>query len=361
MIFERAVLIAGTRPEFVKLHPVALALHAAAVPTVLVATNQHRTALMRDAFLNQLAWPCQIEELPVDAQEPLEMLAQICSALPKRLRAGDLVIAEGDTTSVLGAHIVANKLRLPMAHVEAGLRSYDVRMPEEHNRRVCDHLADYLFAPTEFDASHLREEHVLGRIFVVGNTVLDAVRQNAPRLASPAALGDGYVLVTLHRQENVDHEGFLCELVHFLEAIALPVVFPVHPRTRNRLAAVGLWERVTGLAAVRVLEPLDYLAFLTAMRDATVIVTDSGGVQEEATAPEICRPVVVVRQSTERVPSVEAHYSVLAPADANVLLQLVSDRSWFRPSGPSPFGDGRTGQKIATILAAEPGLLPMTT
>ncbi len=353
MSFERAVLVAGTRPEFVKLHPVALALHAARIPAVLLATNQHRTALMRDAFLEQLVWPCPIETLPVGAQEPLAMLSEILTALPPRLRAGDLVVAEGDTSSVLAASLVANKLGLPLAHVEAGLRSYDLRMPEEHNRRMCDHIADYLFAPTAFDAAHLREEKAPGHVFVVGNTVMDAVRQNVSRIASVPKLGDGYVLVTLHRQENVDQEPFLVELVRFLESIELPCVFPVHPRTRDRLSRAGLWDRVAALRHVRVLEPLNYLAFLAAMRDARVIVTDSGGVQEEATAPEIRRPVVVVRRSTERVPALEAHYSVLARGEATELVRLVNDLSWFRPSEPSPFGDGRSGEAIVRALAAE--------
>ncbi len=352
MSFDRVVLVAGTRPEFVKLHPVALALHEVGLPAVLIATNQHRTALMKDAFLEQLVWPCEVETLAVGAQDPLVMLAEILTTLPARLRKGDLVMAEGDTTSVLAAHIVANKLGLRLAHVEAGLRSYDLRMPEEHNRRVCDHLADELFAPTEFDAAHLRDEKAPGRVHVVGNTVMDAVRQNSARIGAVPKLGDGYVLVTLHRQENVDHEPFLSEIVRFFETIDMPCVFPVHPRTRDKLARAGLWDRFASLEHVRILEPLDYLAFLAAMRDAAVIVTDSGGVQEEATAPEIRRPVVVVRRSTERVPAVEAKYSVLAPGEARRLVQLVRDRAWFQPGAASPFGDGHAAEKIARCLTA---------
>ena len=350
MSFDRAVLVAGTRPEFVKVHPIALALEQAGVPCALIVTNQHRTALMKDAFLEQLRWPCAAETLPVSAQDPLVMLGEIVTALPSRLRAGDLVMAEGDTTSVLAAHLVANKLRLRLAHVEAGLRSYDLRMPEEHNRRVCDNLADDLFAPTEFDAGHLREERVPGKIHVVGNTVLDAVRQNVTRIASVPPLGKDYVLVTLHRQENVDHVAFLREMVRFLEGLDMPCVFPVHPRTRDKLAAAGLWERVTALANVTVLEPLDYLAFLAAMRNSAVIVTDSGGVQEEATAPEIRRPVVVVRRSTERVPAIESGFSILAPGEAARLLALVNDRSWYRPAATSPFGDGHAADAIVRVL-----------
>jgi len=348
--FDRVVLVAGTRPEFVKLHPVALALHAAKIRTVLIATNQHRGAFMKDAFLQQLSWPCEIETLPVRAQEPLAMLGEILTTLPSRLRDRDFVMAEGDTTSVLAAHLVANKQRLRLGHIEAGLRSYDLRMPEEHNRRVCDHLADDLFAPTDFDAGHLREERVPGRVHVVGNTVLDAVRKNVSRIAAVPGLGEGYVLVTLHRQENVDQVPFLGELVRFLEGLNMSCVFPVHPRTRDKLASARLWERITSLGHVRVLDPLDYLAFLGAMRHADLIVTDSGGVQEEATAAEIRRPVIVVRRSTERVPAIDAGFSILAPGEANRLLGLVADRSWYRPAKTSPFGDGHAADKIVGAL-----------
>jgi UDP-N-acetylglucosamine 2-epimerase (non-hydrolysing) len=351
---DRVVLVAGTRPEFVKLHPIALALREVDVETILITTNQHRTAEMKDSFIEQLSWPCQVESLAVTAQDTLSLLAEILTLLPPHLRKGDLVVAEGDTTSVLGASLVANKLGMPLAHVEAGLRSYDLRMPEEHNRRICDHLADYLFAPTEFDAGHLREERVMGRVFVVGNTVLDAVRQNVARLDGVPKTDGGFVLVTLHRKENVDDPAFLRELFRFLESSPLPCVFPVHPRTGAKLSADGLWEPIARLSHVRVSRPLDYLSFLAAMRDARVIVTDSGGVQEEATAPEIRRPVVVVRRSTERVPAVEACFSLLAPPDAGHLLRLVSDLSWFRPTALSPFGDGRSGERIARVLSAPP-------
>lgn len=353
MTFDRVVLVAGTRPEFVKLHPVAMALRAAGMDAVLVTTEQHSSPRMKGAFLEELEWPCAIISLNIATRDALGLVSEIVRTLPAQLAQGDLVLVEGDTTSVLAAALVANKMGLPLAHVEAGLRSYDLRMQEEHNRRVCDHIADFLFAPTESDAGHLRDERVPGRVFVVGNTVLDAVRQNIGRIAAVPKLGDGYVLTTLHRSENVDDPAFQRQVIGFLESVTLPCVFPVHPRTREKFAATGLWDRVARLPHVRPLEPLSYLAFLATMRNARVILTDSGGVQEEATAPEIRRPVIVVRRSTERAAALEAHWSVLGPPDAAELLRLVMDLSWFRPTGPSPFGNGRSGEAIARILAAE--------
>jgi len=344
----RAVLVAGTRPEFVKLHPIAVALEDASIPALLVTTEQHRSTAMRDRFLEELRWPCPVRSLGIDARDPLVLLAEICLRLPAFLLDGDLVVVEGDTTSVLGAALVANKRRLRLAHVEAGLRSYDLRMPEEHNRRLCDHLADLLFAPTELDAEHLRNERCPGAIHVTGNTVLDAVRAHIGRAERPE--GSGYVLVTLHRQENVDDPAFLGEVVRFFARMAFPALFPMHPRTADRLRELGLWEQLVACPNVRVGEPMGYLAFLGALREARVILTDSGGVQEEATAPEIRRPTVVLRRSTERVGALEAGFSVLAPADAAALERLVTDLSWFRPAATSPFGDGHAAEAIVEAV-----------
>lgn len=347
-MIERVVLVGGTRPEFIKLNPLAQALAAEGIPTVLVTTEQHWSAAMKDTFLRDLPWPCEIESLESVSRSPLPLLGEICARLPSHLTAGDMVITEGDTTSVLGAALVANKLDLRLGHLEAGLRNYDLRMPEEHNRRLCDHIADDLFAPTEFDATHLREERCPGRIHVTGNTVLDAVRQNMPR--APRYPERGYIVVTLHRQENVDDLSFLAETIRFLGRAEQVCVFPVHPRTEEKLRRADLWGKLQALAHVRVIQPLDYLSFLGALRDADVIVTDSGGIQEEATAPEIRKPTIVLRRSTERVPAIEAGFSILAPCDAVRVADLVTDRSWFRPANGSPFGNGRAAEAIVEAL-----------
>jgi UDP-N-acetylglucosamine 2-epimerase (non-hydrolysing) len=350
MNFDRAVLIAGTRPEFVKLHPVAVALREAGVETLLVTTEQHWSPTMKDAFFKELVWPCPVSSLGITARDALGLVAEVARTLPAQLTTKDLVIVEGDTTSVLAAAIVANKLGLPLAHVEAGLRSYDIRMPEEHNRRVCDHLSDLLFAPTDGDAQHLRDERCLGSVIVTGNTVLDAVRQNMPRARPAEDIGDDFVLVTLHRQENVDSRAFLEEICEFLRSVRARCVFPVHPRTVDKLRSQGLWDRVADLPNVDTREPMGYLTFLDAMRRSRAIVTDSGGIQEEATAPEIRRPAIVLRRSTERPAAVEAGFSILAPVVATTLVAAVDDLSWFRPAAASPFGDGHAAEQITSAL-----------
>jgi len=347
---ERVVLVGGTRPEFIKLHPLAVALAHARIPTLLLTTNQHRSAMMRDTFLEQLQWSCPVESLPVKGTDALSLIADIVTQLPERLAATDMVIVEGDTNSVLAASLVANKRGLMLTHVEAGLRSYDLRMPEEHNRRLCDHLSDLLFCPTDLDYEHLRAEDCLGEAHVVGNTVLDAVRMNFARTAPRPPIPDEYILVTLHRQENVDDERFLHHIVEFLRRQPSSSVFPVHPRTEDRLRAAGLWERIARDRRIHVVPPMDYLSFLSALRYAHVIITDSGGVQEEAAAPEIRRPVIVLRRSTERVPAIESRFSVLSDAASANLDSLVADLSWFAPTPLSPFGDGHAAERIAATL-----------
>jgi UDP-N-acetylglucosamine 2-epimerase (non-hydrolysing) len=353
--FQRVVLVAGTRPEFVKLHPVAVALNAAAVETLLITTEQHSSATMKGAFFDELQWPCRVTSLGTSARDALALVAEIARTLPGQLTKTDLVMVEGDTTSVLAAAIVANKLSLPLAHVEAGLRSYDLRMPEEHNRRVCDHLSDLLFAPTELDAQHLRDEQCPGSVRLTGNTVLDAVRQNMPRARPAQGIGDDFVLVTLHRQENVDSRAFLVEISEFLRGVDARCVFPVHPRTVDKLKSHGLWEAIVRLPNVDVREPMGYLTFLDAMRRSRAIVTDSGGIQEEATAPEIRRPAIVLRRSTERQAAIDAGFSILASVVATSLVRAVDDLSWFRPAAVSPFGDGHAAEQIASALRAATG------
>jgi UDP-N-acetylglucosamine 2-epimerase (non-hydrolysing) len=305
---------------------------------------------MKGVFLEELPFPCPVESLGTTSREPLALTSEILRKLPTHLRARDLVVIEGDTTSVLAAAIVANKLGLPLAHVEAGLRSYDLRMPEEHNRRVCDHLSDLLFAPTELDARHLRDEQCPGAVSVTGNTVLDAVRQNMPRARPAQDIGDDSVLVTLHRQENVDSPAFLHEISEFLRCVETRCVFPIHPRTVDKLKSHGLWDAIVGLRNVDVREPMGYLTFLDAMRRSRAIVTDSGGIQEEATAPEIRRPTIVLRRSTERQAAIDAGFSILAPVVARTLVTAVGDLSWFHPTAASPFGDGHAAEHITSAL-----------
>ena len=347
---RRAVLVAGTRPEFVKLQPVAVALADRDVPISLVVSNQHRRADMRDVFINGLRWPCEVEYLDLTSNgDALALMADVFRALPEHVHDGDVVVVQGDTSTVLAAALVANKRRLTLGHVEAGLRSQDLRMPEEHNRRLCDHVSDVLFAPTDHDAQNLRAERCAGRIHVVGNTAIDAVRLNMP--AGGATPSRTYILMTIHRQENLAEPSFIEALLAFVSGASVPCVFPIHPRTKDTLERAGQWDALASNPNLELCEPMDYRTFLLAMRGARVIVTDSGGIQEEATAPEIRTPVVVIRRSTERPAAVDGGFSTLAPACVSALRRSTEDLSWFSPAAMSPFGDGHAADAIADVIS----------
>jgi UDP-N-acetylglucosamine 2-epimerase (non-hydrolysing) len=263
----------------------------------------------------------------------------------------DVVLVEGDTNTVLGAALAAAKLHIRVGHVEAGLRSGDRRMPEELNRVVVDHLSDYLFAPTSEAADNLRREGIEGpKVLVTGNTVVDAVEQNRPLACEHGApletfgVTEGsYFLATLHRQENVDDPTRLHGLFQGLRGVAernhMPVLLPLHPRTGIRLQ-----EAQVATDGIRFLEPLDYFTFLRLESSATLVLTDSGGVQEEACILGV--PCVTLRDTTERPETVAVGANVLAGADPHDILtcaerMLTVDRHW-----PNPFGDGHAAERI---------------
>jgi UDP-N-acetylglucosamine 2-epimerase (non-hydrolysing) len=267
----------------------------------------------------------------------------------------DVVLVEGDTNTVLAGALAAVKLGIKVGHVEAGLRSYDRRMPEEINRVVADHCSDYLFAPTEKSAGILLHEGVPEDwVFMVGNTVVDAVNQNLElaeakfKVLLELGVKHGeFVLATSHRQENVDDKtrfsGIIEGLRRVQEVLGVPVVYPVHPRARKQMERFGLESN-----GLRLVEPLDYLAFLRLESCAKLVLTDSGGVQEEACI--LCVPCVTLRDNTERPETLEVGANVLAGTDPKRIvdcakLMVDKKRSWV-----NPFGDGESGRKIVEIL-----------
>jgi len=266
------------------------------------------------------------------------------------------VLVEGDTNTVLAGALAAVKVGVPVGHVEAGLRSFDRRMPEEVNRVVADHISHLLFAPTEKARENLLREGVGGeKVYVTGNTIVDAVYENlelAKRSGGNNAVeglgvdGD-YFLVTVHRQENVDDprrfKGILDGLNLVQEYFGLPVIYPIHPRSRRRMREYGL-----DAGGIVLIEPLDYLSFLLLESRARLVFTDSGGVQEEACILKV--PCVTLRDNTERPETIEVGANTLAGAEPKKILEKAKlmidrDRSWS-----NPFGDGKAAERIVDIV-----------
>jgi UDP-N-acetylglucosamine 2-epimerase len=337
--------VVGNRPQFIKAAPLSGALLAAGVDEVVLHTGQHWYHVMSQVFFDQLGlaeprYRLDLHTADVDVMQP---------AIAERIAAEepDLVLVYGDTNSTLAGARAAADASIPLAHVEAGLRSGDLSMPEEHNRIETDRLAWLLFCPDDRSRRTLEDERVLGRIYVVGDVMADATRVFAPlaRAAFPVPHDPGtYVVVTIHRQANVEQPR-LGRIVDGLNRIDEMVVFPVHPRTRARIAEEGL---VLG-DHIRVIEPLSYLELASLASQARVIVTDSGGLQKEAYWYGV--PCVTVRPSTEWVDTVAEGANVLVDDDPEALAQGVATAS-FPPNRPVLYGDGHASERIAQVLAA---------
>jgi UDP-N-acetylglucosamine 2-epimerase (non-hydrolysing) len=271
-----------------------------------------------------------------------------------------LVLVEGDTNGVLATALAAVKLGIPVGHIEAGLRSHDLRMPEEHNRRLTDHVSSYLFAPTETAESNLEKENVWGKIHLTGNTVIDAVVQHLPVAEKKSEILKSidfkrFALATTHRAENVDDLFVLKNLIEVFAEAPIPVVYPMHPRTKKRLQQNRIYDKIMKSKNVQILPPLGYLDFLVLMKNCEMILTDSGGIQEEATAPCIRKHVLVMRLSTERPEAVSAGFAQVVGIEKEPILEKMKttlERPKTLPK-TSPYGDGNAAERIVSIIKRE--------
>jgi UDP-N-acetylglucosamine 2-epimerase (non-hydrolysing) len=351
------VHVVGARPNFVKAAPVIRALAAAGIPQRVIHTGQHYDKALSGVFFSELALPEPEVNLEVGSGSHARQTAALLVALEDVLGAdhAPLVVVYGDVNSTLAAALVAAKLTLPLAHVEAGLRSFDMGMPEEINRRVADALADLCFATSSDAVENLRREGVAAdRIHLVGNTMIDSLEVMRPRLDPRAArravgVADGpYGVVTLHRPGNVDEPGRTRDLVRALAAASthVPLVFPVHPRGRAALDVAGL----AGVPEILAVEPLGYLDFLSLMAGGALVITDSGGVQEETTVLGV--PCLTVRPNTERpITITDGTNRLVEPGELAAAVVDVLSGAAPGPRRP-PLWDGRAGERIAAVVVA---------
>ncbi len=348
--------VVGARPNFMKAAPVILA--AARLPRlrqVLVHTGQHYDEKMSDIFFRQLDMPRPDVNLGVGSGSHAAQTAEIMVRIEPVLleHRPDWLVVYGDVNSTVASAIVASKLGIRIAHVEAGLRSYDRTMPEEINRILTDRISDLLLAPSDDGIENLMREGVArDSIHMVGNCMIDTLVRLLPRACRPAAaaLPERFVLVTLHRPSNVDDPAQLAAIVDALNRLGarLPVVFPIHPRTRKRIAEFGL--RLDGPPKVHLLEPQGYLEFLWLQRHAALILTDSGGVQEEATYLGV--PCLTMRENTERPVTCSLGTNRLVGQD---MRRVAAEAGAVLDGGPRagkipPLWDGRAGERIAALF-----------
>ena len=355
----RVLSVVGARPNFMKLAPLDRALgRQGGVEHVIVHTGQHYDSEMSEAFFADLAIPKPHHNLGVGSASHAQQTASVMLRLEPILleQSPDVVLVYGDVNSTVATALVAAKLGMKIGHVEAGLRSRDHTMPEEINRMLTDRLADFLFTPSrDADDNLLAEGIPASRIHFVGNIMIDTLVHAMPRAKAAAAaerrgLQSGeYVVVTLHRPSNVDHSDTLRQLIRALDAISRdrPVIFPLHPRTRSRLQAGGLGP--DGNGDLRMLEPLGYIEMLNLVADAGLVITDSGGLQEETSFLGV--PCLTVRPNTERPVTITQGTNRLVASTEDALLEAVeqSSRVGRRPC-TIELWDGKTAERIVAAL-----------
>jgi len=357
-------VIFGTRPEIIKLSPIIRALKSAHANFFIVHTNQHYDKNMDAIFLNELDLPKAKYNLKIGSGTHANMTGRILIEVEKIFikEKPDVLIVQGDTNTVLAVSLAASKLQIPIAHVEAGLRSYS-KIPEETNRILTDHLSEFLFVPTEQQKKILVNEGISSKkIHIVGNTVVDSVQQNIK--IAEKSVGNRflknlrlkpkkYFIVTAHREENVDKKNILETIIkaisHLQKAHKFDVVFPIHPRTKKRIEEF----KIKIPSKIKVIEPIGYLEMLSLMQNAAFILTDSGGIQEEACTLGV--PCVTMRESTERPESIEVGANILVGTHINRITEgtktiLNSTSSKNTKRWKNPFGNGATAEKIVKIL-----------
>ena len=359
----KPAFVFGTRPEIIKLSSVIRAFLELGIEPLLIHTGQHYDYEMSRVFLEELELPPIDYHLEVGSGSQAEQTGKAMIKIEKVLmeEKPDVTLVQGDTNTVLAGALASVKLKIPVAHVEAGLRSFDRTMPEEINRILADHASEVLFPPTEEARRNLEREGITENVYVVGNTIVDAVLQNAEVAEKKSDVLERfslkpkeYVLITAHRAENTDSRENLKKLVEILESLPIRGVYPMHPRTRNRLEEFGLLEKVEGIENLIVTKPLGYLDFLRLEKNAFAIMTDSGGIQEEAIILGV--PCLTLRYNTERPETVKAGGNILVGLEKERaighLKRLINDKKFYETmaNAPNPFGDGRAGKRIAEIL-----------
>ncbi len=353
--------VVGARPNFMKAAPLLRALSSRGIAQVLVHTGQHYSANMSDVFFAQLAIPAPNVNLEVGSGSHACQTAEVMARFEPVVldQKPDIVLVYGDVNSTVAAALVCSKIGVPVGHVEAGLRSFDRTMPEEINRLITDQISDLLFTPSaDADMNLQREGIPANKIHRVGNVMIDSLVHLWPASKQCAhnGLPDRYALVTLHRPSNVDsNEGLKNILKALLEVNEdLAVVFPVHPRTRRRIADFGI-----DASALHLMDPVPYIEFLALQGSAMVVITDSGGIQEETTFLNV--PCLTLRENTERPVTITLGTNILVGTDSTKLrvemLKILEGKA-KRGTVP-PLWDGHAAERIADVLECQNGVVPI--
>jgi UDP-N-acetylglucosamine 2-epimerase (non-hydrolysing) len=349
----KIVSIIGARPQFIKCAPLSRAIRKD-YSEIILHTGQHYDAEMSSVFFNELHIPEPDYNLSIGSGSHGEQTGRMLMGIEEVLlkERPELVIVYGDTNSTLAGALAASKLNIPIAHIEAGLRSFDRTMPEEINRILTDHVSDMLFCPTKKAVINLETEGIQKRVYDVGDVMMDAILYNQKLSQESSILDDlgltskDYLLTTIHRASNTDKKENLSSIIKALKGSCENIVFPVHPRTRNYLKQYGLWEQAN--KSLTLIPPVGYLDMLKLMANAKKILTDSGGVQKEAYMLKV--PCITLRDTTEWVETVDAGWNSLVGADYQQILDAI--RNVDRPTKwEALYGNGNASEKIIGCIS----------
>ena len=348
--------ILGARPQFIKAAPVCRAFRDAGINETIIHTGQHYDHAMSQVFFDQLGIPAPAMNLGVGSGNHGRQTAAMLAGIEEILLAQrpDRVLVYGDTNSTLAGALAAVKLGIPIAHVEAGLRSFNRSMPEEHNRILTDHVADWLFCPTATAVDNLRRENITHGVELVGDTMNDAIVLFTPLAERSSTIlkelsleSNKYILATIHRPSNTDVPEHLVQILTALASVDEIIVLPVHPRTQARIRAIPAIQAIICHDNLRIVDPVGYLEMLMLTTHARIVATDSGGLQKEA---YLCgKPCITLREETEWVETVQVGWSILVGSDAARISAAIAS---FQPpaSRPALFGEGNAANAIATAL-----------
>ncbi|MGM5482226.1 MAG: non-hydrolyzing UDP-N-acetylglucosamine 2-epimerase [Nanobdellota archaeon] len=353
----KVCIVIGTRPEIIKMSPLIRACINKGLDFYILHTGQHYSYEMDKKICEDLEIPLPKYNLGVGGQPYRKQVGMMVREIMEVLRKEepDIVFVQGDTNSVLAAALASNKLSIPIGHHEAGLRSHDTTMLEETNRIITDHIADFLFSPTKDALKNLKDEGINEKnVFHTGNTVVDAIEQNLELankkkevLKELKIKENEYVLVTAHRAENVDNveklKGIFDGLMLLQQYLQLPIICPIHPRTKKLVDE----HKIDVNENIILIEPLGYLEFLQLEGHAKLIVTDSGGIQEEACILKI--PCVTIRENTERPETIESGANILAGTEPKRILKACQEMLQKKTNWKNPFGDGKAGERILRL------------
>ena len=365
----KIAVVLGTRPEIIKMAPIIDEIVNRDIELCLIHTGQHYDKEMSDNFFRDLEIPSPDYNIHVGSGSHGKQTGLMMKGIEEVLmdEKPDIVLVQGDTNAVLAGALVASKLHIAVGHVEAGLRSFDMTMPEEINRRACDIVSTMYFIPTEESAINLLAEGFSRKnLFITGNTVVDAcfrhleiARKRGFEEKSLADLDidnmDNILTLTMHRAENVDDKSRVTNIIGALKELnQMNIIFPIHPRTKNTLQNFGLFDELNNLNHVHIIKPLGYLDFLQLTAKSSLILTDSGGLQEEAITLDV--PALTLRYNTERPETVTAGGNILVGSDKDVILEnankILNDEEFAEKmrNAPNPYGQGNSAEKTVDAI-----------